>query len=184
MGSKIAKKRPKGGGERKKRRVWVRDLSNLIGGAVVGGLIVFIASAYVAGKESKAASRIFAEDVTNAVPALKALGERYLEATDGKSKDAKDLMEGVDISKPVHPLEVFRNSLDSVGSLNKACVVRLLDLYRNLDEADLYRRLILEVRVRPDQTMALMQRGFLRALYEGSQMTGPLLLDLNAKKPK
>jgi hypothetical protein len=184
MGNKKNVKRPKGGGEKKKSPLWVRDILNLIGGAVVGGLTVFIVSSYLSGRATKETSQLFTEDLKKAIPALSPMVERYLEVTDGKKKDAKDLLEGMDLSKPVHPLDLYRDSSNRLGSLDKTCLVRLLEFYRNLDEAELYRKLILKDQQRPDQIVLLMQREFLRALYESSQLTSHLFWDLKADRGK
>lgn len=171
------------GAPRKRSPLWLRDLMNLLVGLAFGVAGAWIVQAYLDGREARAVSTRFAQDVELAQSALKPFVERGLAVSEGRF-DGPDMLEGLDVARPVHALDRYRDSMADLPILHKRGLASILQFYENLYKAELYRKLLLEQRDHPDQMSAILVREFMRTLQEGSLLTSRLLAELQAREKK
>jgi len=184
MGAPKTKKgKNRGGKSQKGFPLWMRDLLNILGGLVLGALGAWILQNYLDGREAKAVCIRFAEDVERAVPSLKPFVGRSLSLSEGRTQEA-EVLQGMDIDRPAHPLDVYRNLMVDLPALHKRGLVNLIRFYENMDRAELYRKLLLEQQEHPEQMPAILSREFLRALEEGSEMAPRVLLEIRPRGKK
>lgn len=178
--AKARKGRPSGTGQRKKSPLWLRDLLNILGGLFAGAALVWVVQGYLETQEARGAAKRFFEDVEQAQRALKPFAERAVAVLDG-SQAALEALNGLDAGGPVHSLDMFRNFMGDLPLLRDRGFVELLRFYGGLDRAELYRKLLVEHRERPDQVPAVLAREFLRALQESSEGGQRLLRELGPR---
>lgn len=175
--TKARKGRSRGTGQRKRSPLWLRDLLNLLGGLIAGATLVWVVQGYLETREARAAAKRFFEDVEQAQTAMKPFAERAVAVLEG-SQEALEAVNGLEAGVPVHPLDRFRSSMEDLPLLRDRGFSDLLRFYAGLDKAELYRKLLVEQRERPDQVPALLAREFLRALQESFQGSQRLLKEL------
>lgn len=167
----------RGSGQRKKSPLWLRDLLNILGGLFAGASLVWVAQGYLETREARAAAKRFFEDVDQAQRALKPFTERASAVLEG-SQAVSEALNGLDAAEPVHSLDMFRDSMGDLPLLRDRGFVDLLRFYSGLDRAELYRKLLVEQKERPDQVPVVLAREFLRALQESFQGSQRLLREL------
>ncbi len=175
--AKVRKGKSRGTGQRKRSPLWLRDLLNILGGLLAGATLVWVVQGYLETREARAVAKRFFEDIEQAQTALKPFAERAVAVLEG-SQGALEALNGLDAVEPVHSLDMFRSSMGDLPLLRDRGFVDLLRFYGGLDRAELYRKLLVEQKERPDQVPAVLAREFLRALQESSLGSQRLLREL------
>lgn len=171
------KGRARGSGQRKKSPLWLRDLLNILGGLIAGAALVWLVQGYLETRQTRTAAKRFFEDIERTQTALKPFADRAVVVLEG-SQAPTEALSGLEVREAAFPLELFRDSMEDLPLLRDRGFVDLLRYYGGLDRAELYRKLIVEQKERPDQVPAVLAREFLRAMQEAFQGSQRLLREL------
>jgi len=168
----------------RKPRLWLRDLLNLVGGALVGALVLWLVLEYQESRAAKAAARIYAEAVSETVGQLRPLADQYLELTQGRDEGEALAEAEVDAARPVGSLEPFRNVFRDACALPPDIVPPLLEFARNLHKAEMLRKLLEQQQEDPEAMSRTLAGQLLQTVYEESRNAQPLLWKLKERAGK
>ncbi len=183
--NKVGKQKKKVQAPSRKPRLWVRDLLNLAGGVLLGALVLWLVLEYRESRTAKAAARTYVEAVSGTMGQLKPFADQYLELTQGREEEGDPLAEAeVDAARPVCSLEPFRNVFRDVCALPPDIVSPLLEFARNLQKAEMLRKLLEQQQQDPEAIARTLSGQLLQTVYEESRNAQPLLWKLKERAGK
>jgi len=187
----MASRKNKGGRSRgktqapsRKSRLWLRDLLNILGGLVLGVLGIWLFQQYQANRAAKAVARQYVDAVSATLDHLKPLAEQYVALSEGK-QEGEPLPEAeLDVRQPLCSLEPFRNVLREACALPPDIVPLLLEFARNLQKAEMLRKLLEQEQLDPTALPRTMSGQLLLTVYEESRSAPNLLWKLKERAGK
>ncbi len=160
-----------------KSRLWLRDLVSISLGFVFAVIVIYLPIACMDRKDAQKVLQQYSEIVNEDSSGFNDFAERYLSTTEN-NKDFLTALEGVDISRPVWPMDTYNALNKDLHKLKPHVISSVLDYYQNLRDAEMLRRCIVEQQNNPQEIEKILIREFLRTLYEGSQLIPSLLYEL------
>jgi hypothetical protein len=167
--SKSKKKTPA-----KKMPLWLRDILNILGGGLVGILGFWLIQEYMENRDAKQTAQKYGTVIRESLPHLKPMAEQYL-ALSGEGSDKTVALENLDLSRPIYPLDPFRGLPDEVCSLSPEVVPSVLAFARNLQKAELLRKILEQLEADPGQLSQTLSSQLLRTVSEEEKLGTDLI---------
>ncbi len=171
----MAARKNKGGKSRKKTqaparksRLWLRDMLNILGGLLVGSMGVWLFQEFQENRAARAVARKYVKAVRETMPHLKPMAEQYLALSQGREGESLPEVE-LDAARPVCSLDPFRGLLYEVCDLPPDAVPPLLEFVRNLQKAEILRKLLEQQQQNPAELSRILSSQILVTVYDESR---------------
>lgn len=183
--NKALKQKKKTQAPSRKPRLWVRDLGNLLGGLLLGALGFWLVQEYQDSRAGKNAARKYVEAVSETVAELKPAADQYVELTQGREDEGDVLAEAeLDAGRPLCSLEPFRDLYRDACALPRDIVPPLLEFARNLQKAEMLRKILEQQQRDPEALSRTLAGQLLQAAFEESRSAQNLLWKLKERAGK
>jgi hypothetical protein len=167
----------------KKPPIWLRDLLNLLAGLLVGSLCVWLFQEYRENRAARVGARQYVEAVRETQPLLTPMADRYL-ALAGQPQGEGDPNQSLDVTHPVCSLDPYRDLLQEVCALPRETAALLLEFSRNLQKAEVLRKLLEQERQDPAGLSRTLEGQLLLTVYDESRRAPELLWKLRVSAGK
>lgn len=175
--NKAARTRKKAPAPARKSRLWVRDTLNILAGLLVGGMGVWLFQEYRDNRAARGVARKYLPVVQEIQPQLKPLADRYLALTQGREGEALPDA-ALDADRPVCSVDALRGVLQEACALPPDTASALLEFARNLQKADLLRKLLQQQEQDPDGFARALSNQLLLTVYDESRASNNLFWKL------